>query len=41
MNSDELFYKILEEIRMRSKDLNDDELYEFHRKLKDWCNKLI
>ena len=33
--------QILELIKKAAKDLNDDEAYELHEKLKNWFNKLI
>jgi hypothetical protein len=38
---DDLFYDVLELIRKRTRQMNDDEAFEFHEKLKKWTNKLI
>jgi hypothetical protein len=37
----ELFDEILELIRKRTREMNDDDAFEFHEKLKTWINKLI
>jgi len=37
----ELFDDVLELIRKRTREMNDDDAYEFHEKLKTWMNKLI
>jgi hypothetical protein len=38
---DKYYMQILELIKKAAKDLNDDEAYELHEKLKNWFNKLI
>jgi hypothetical protein len=40
-NSDNLFMDVLELIRNRTRQMNDDDAFEFHEKLKTWVNKLI
>jgi hypothetical protein len=40
-NSDNLFMDVLELIRNRTRQMNDDDVFEFHEKLKTWVNKLI
>jgi len=37
----ELFDDVLELIRKRTREMNDDDAYKFHEKLKTWTNKLI
>lgn len=39
--ADELFYDVKELIRTRTRQMNDDNTYEFHEKLKKWTNSLI
>lgn len=36
----ELYLEILMEIRIRCKDLTDDQVIELHQKLKNWTNKV-
>lgn len=38
---DKYYTQILELIKKAARDLNDDEAYELHEKLKNWFNKLI
>ena len=40
-NSDNLFMDVLELIRNRTLQMNYDDVFEFHEKLKTWVNKLI
>jgi hypothetical protein len=39
--ADKLFYDVKELIRTRTRQMNDDDAYEFHEKLKKWTNSLI
>ena len=39
--SEKLFYKVLKTIRDDTKYMSDDEVYKFHKILKDWTNKAI
>jgi len=39
--ADKLYDDVLNLIQKRTRKMNDDEAYEFHEKLKKWCNKLI
>ena len=39
--SEKLFYKVLKTIRDDTKDMSDDEVYRFHKTLKQWTNKAI
>jgi hypothetical protein len=39
--ADKLFYDVKELIRTRTRQMNDNDAYEFHEKLKKWTNSLI
>ena len=39
--SQKLYLEILKMIREETKNMSDDEVYEFHEMLKDWTNKTI
>ena len=39
--SDGLFDEVIELIRNRTRQMSDDDAYNFHEKLKKWTNSLI
>ena len=39
--SNDLFDDVLNLIRTRTRKMNDDEVYEFHERLKKWTNSLL